>query len=46
VFREYVANVEGVEVIVVNDGTPDNAMLMACQYISEKYNHLEKQFVL
>ncbi|AYO52795.1 glycosyltransferase [Acinetobacter wuhouensis] len=37
--------VEGVEVIVVNDGTPDNAMLMARQYISEKYNHLEKQFV-
>ena len=37
--------VEGVEVILVNDGTPDNSMLMARKYISEKYNHLLNQFV-
>lgn len=37
--------VEGVEVILVNDGTPDNAMLMARQYISEQYTHLKEQFV-
>lgn len=37
--------VDGVEVILVNDGTPDNAMLMAHQYISEQYIHLKGQFV-
>ncbi|MCE6004000.1 glycosyltransferase [Acinetobacter junii] len=37
--------VDGVEVILVNDGTPDNAMLMAHQYISEQYTHLKGQFV-
>lgn len=37
--------VESVEVILVNDGTPDNSMLMARQYISEKYNYLISQFV-
>ena len=37
--------VDGVEVILVNDGTPDNAMLMAHQYISEQYTHLKEQFV-
>lgn len=34
-----------VEVILVNDGTPDNSMLLAHQYISENYNHLKNQFV-
>ncbi|MDM1759119.1 glycosyltransferase [Acinetobacter sp. 256-1] len=37
--------VEGVEVILVNDGTPDNSMLMARQYISEQYAHLKEQFI-
>lgn len=37
--------VEGVEVILVNDGTPDNSMLIARKYISEKYDHLVNQFV-
>ena len=37
--------IDGVEVILVNDGTPDNSMLLARQYISEKYKHLEKQFL-
>ncbi|WP_151711429.1 glycosyltransferase family 2 protein [Acinetobacter junii] len=37
--------VDGVEVILVNDGTPDNAMLMAHQYISKQYTHLKGQFV-
>ena len=37
--------VEGVEVILVNDGTPDNSMIMARKYISEKYDHLVNQFV-
>lgn len=37
--------VEGVEVILVNDGTPDNSMLIARKYISEKYEHLINQFV-
>lgn len=34
-----------VEVILVNDGTPDNSMVLAHQYISENYNHLKNQFV-
>jgi len=34
-----------VEVILVNDGTPDNSMLLAYQYISENYNHLKNLFV-
>lgn len=37
--------IDGVEVILVNDGTPDNSMLLAHQYISENYNHLKNQFV-
>lgn len=37
--------VEGLEVILVNDGTPDSSMLMARKYISEKYDHLVNQFV-
>lgn len=37
--------VEGVEVILVNDGTPDSSMLLARKYISERYNHLKNQFV-
>ncbi len=37
--------VEGVEVILVNDGTPDNSMLIAREYISKKYNHLVEQFI-
>ncbi|MGN0936898.1 glycosyltransferase family 2 protein [Acinetobacter amyesii] len=37
--------VEGLEVILVNDGTPDSSMLMARKYISEKYAHLVNQFV-
>ena len=37
--------VAGVEVILVNDGTPDSSMLMARQYIFEKYTHLKEQFV-
>lgn len=37
--------VEGVEVILVNDGTPDSSMLIARKYISEQFNHLKEQFV-
>ncbi|MEG0873598.1 MAG: glycosyltransferase [Clostridia bacterium] len=37
--------IDGVEVILINDGTPDNSMLMAYQYICEKYNYLLSQFV-
>lgn len=37
--------VAGVEVILVNDGTPDSSMLIARKYISERYNHLKEQFV-
>lgn len=37
--------VEGVEVILVNDGTPDNSMLMAKEYINERYSQYLNQFV-
>jgi glycosyltransferase involved in cell wall biosynthesis len=37
--------VEGVEVILVNDGTLDSSMLIARKYISEHYIHLKEQFV-
>ena len=37
--------VEGVEVILVNDGTPDRSMEMAKDYISNKYYHYLSRFV-
>lgn len=37
--------IEGVEVILVNDGTPDNSMLLARSYISERYSNFCKQFI-
>lgn len=36
---------EDVEVIVVNDGTPDNSMIIIKKYISENYSSLVNQFV-
>lgn len=37
--------IDGVEVILVNDGTPDNSMLLARDYIFEKYSIFFKQFI-
>ncbi|WP_288382450.1 glycosyltransferase [uncultured Acinetobacter sp.] len=37
--------VDGIEVILVNDGTPDDSMILARNYISEKYSYLECHFV-
>lgn len=37
--------VDGVEVILINDGTPDDSMKIARHYILEKYKHLKDQFI-
>lgn len=37
--------VQGVEVILVNDGTPDQSMTMAKNYINNNYYHLLSHFV-
>lgn len=37
--------VEGVEVILVNDGTPDRSMIVAKEYINENYSQYLNQFV-
>ena len=37
--------VESVEVILVNDGTPDRSMVIAKEYINEKYSQYLKQFI-
>ncbi len=37
--------VEGVEVILVNDGTPDRSMEMAKDYINNKYYHHLSRFI-
>ena len=37
--------VEGVEVILVNDGTPDRSMIIAKEYINENYSQYLNQFV-
>ncbi|OTG63834.1 glycosyltransferase family 2 protein [Acinetobacter silvestris] len=37
--------IDGVEVILVNDGTPDESMLIAKNYITEQYAYLNGQFI-
>lgn len=37
--------ISGVEIILINDGTPDRSMALARNYIAQKYPHFEKQFV-
>ncbi|HCW5251711.1 TPA: glycosyltransferase [Acinetobacter baumannii] len=37
--------ISGVEIILINDGTPDRSMALARNYMSQKYPHFEKQFV-
>lgn len=37
--------ISGVEIILVNDGTPDTSMALARNYIAQKYPHFENQFV-
>ncbi|QIC61254.1 glycosyltransferase family 2 protein [Acinetobacter schindleri] len=37
--------VDGVEVILVNDGTPDSSMQIAKEYINDKYSQYLNQFV-
>lgn len=37
--------VDGVEVILVNDGTPDRSIIIVKEYINEKYSQYLKQFV-
>lgn len=37
--------VEGVEVILVNDGTPDQSMEMAKEYINNRYSQYLNQFI-
>ncbi|MGT2571349.1 glycosyltransferase [Acinetobacter ursingii] len=37
--------IDGIEVILVNDGTPDKSMEMAKEYIYNNYNHCFGQFI-
>lgn len=38
--------VDDVELIIVNDGTPDNSMQIVCDVIQKNYSHLENQIKL
>ncbi len=37
--------IKGVEVILVNDGTPDNSMNLARNYMLEKHIELKEHFI-